>query len=256
MVKLLEASEVDSMNEEVDATLTDAEETSARGRVARGDSAEDLADGGMVGGARITPMREGKKVGKGRANARLGWMWNGSETTLPLGWNPDGTMHNGARPYLLKRHCTCCNQSGFRGTQCPNCVKNQCTRCGSSTDKKKIIPNFYLKKENVPYPTKFYGIINCFLSTCIRRDDRGFRTQEEMRMHARSRHGMEYQAFMETQAAEKADEVTILRQRLDAMMLAQAQPSEKVSEPQQTPAQQRAAHARAAKRVNTKSETT
>ena len=73
-------------------------------------------------------------------------------------------------------------------------------------------------------------------------------------MHARNRHRMEYQAHIETQTAEKADEVTILRQRLDAMMLAQTQPlSDKVA--QQTPAQLRAAHARAAKRVNTKSET-
>ena len=262
MVKLLEASEIDTENEAVDAILTEEEESDAKRRFNRNESSEDLSDGGMVGGARISPMRGGKKVEKGRAAARRAWMWNGTETVLPLAWNPDGTVHDGARRYMLKRHCLCCNAGGFRGMQCPNCSKNQCTHCASGTDRKKIIPNFYLKKDNVPFPSRFFGSIPCFLSNCVRRDDRGFLTQEEMRIHARSRHRMEYQAYMETQAAERVDEVTILRQRLDAMMLAQTQAapvvesitvSDRIAQP--SPAQMRAAHARASKKVNTKSET-
>ena len=65
-------------------------------------------------------------------------------------------------------------------------------------------------------------------------------TEEDMRFHARSRHRMEYQAHMETLAAQKGDEVAELRQRLDALMLAQTQPakpvtvSEKVTQPTPT----------------------
>ena len=79
-------------------------------------------------------------------------------------------------------------------------------------------------------------------------------------MHARSRHRMEYQAHVETLAASRVDEVAELRGRLDAMILAQARPqvvpvSEKVA--QQTLAQERMAHARAARKQvgTTKSET-
>jgi hypothetical protein len=74
----------------------------------------------------------------------------------------------------------------------------------------------------VPFKAKFYGSINCFLSTCVRRKDRGFKTEVEMRMHARSRHRMQYQADVETQNAAKTDEVAILRQRLDSLMSFQA----------------------------------
>jgi hypothetical protein len=44
-----------------------------------------------------------------------------------------------------------------------------------------------------------------------------------MRLHARSRHRMEYQAHIESMEAGKVDEVAELRRRLDAMIL-QSQP--------------------------------
>lgn len=229
MVKLLEANEVDTENEAVDAVLTEAEEGIARRKFARTEQPGDLSDGGMVNGAMLRPMQadgrlaERGKATQGRPAARRAWMWDGTETVLPLAYQPDGKSHDGARRYLLKRHCLCCNYGGFRGVQCPNCVKNQCNRCGASTVRAKIIPCFYLRQEDVPYPAKFYGSIPCFLSFCIRQGDRGFKTQEEMRMHARSRHRMEYQAYMETLAATRVDEITALRAQVDALMRGQMQ---------------------------------
>ena len=114
--------------------------------------------------------------------------------------------------------------------QCPNCVKNGCIQCGGSTDRTKvhalpngsvihgwIVPNFYLRKEDVPFPTRFYGPINCFLDFCARRGGQGFLTEQDMRVHARSRHRMEYAAHMETLAAARTDEMESMRKRLDAL---------------------------------------
>lgn len=222
MVKLLKPEEVDAINEAVDIEMSAAEETEARGQFAKTASPGDLSDGGNVNGARLTPMLGGKPQQKGRANARRAWMWNGTETVMPLAWNPDGTAHDGGRRYLLKRHCLCCGSGGFRGARCLNCVKNNCSRCNGSSDRKKIIPLNYLKKEDVPYPERFYGDIPCFLPFCIRRADRGFKTEEDMRMHARSRHRMEYQAHQETLNAAKADQVEVLQRRLDTLLAGQA----------------------------------
>ena len=44
-----------------------------------------------------------------------------------------------------------------------------------------------------------------------------------MRLHARSRQKLEYQAYIESQEAAKTDEVTELRQRLDTLMANMAQ---------------------------------
>ncbi len=249
MVKLLEANQVDIANEEVDAVMTADEEAIARQRFARTENPGDLSDGGMVGGARLTPMQGGRKLERGRPAARMAWMWNGTESVLPLAWNPDGTVHDGARRYILKRHCRCCGLSGFRGMQCPVCVKKQCTRCGGSTDPKKVIPCFYLHKEDVPFPSRFYGSIPCFLTSCIRTGDRGFLTEEEMRMHARSRHRMEYQAYVETKTAARADQVEILQRRVDELLSrGLAGQSTAVQAAPQTPAQERMAKARAARK--------
>src|SRR3990172_10665855 len=61
----------------------------------------DLSRGGRVGDVNVhpNPSRDanGRMVGKGRPNARLAWTWDGTETTLPLGWNPEGTVHDGGR---------------------------------------------------------------------------------------------------------------------------------------------------------------
>ena len=218
MPVILEETEIDPIAEEVDLVMTRAEEEEANRRFAPAADPGDLSDGGMVGGARLTPMSAGRKLVRGRAAARRAWMWNGTESLIPLAWNPDGTHHDRGMRYLLKRHCLCCGKGGFHGAQCPNCVKSGCTTCRGSTNRTKIIPCFYLRQEDVPFPAKFYGNIPCFLTSCIRQGDRGFLTDQDMRLHARTRHRMEYQAHMEALEAGKQDEVADLRRRLDAMI--------------------------------------
>ena len=218
MVRVLTDAELDPIADSVDATLSNEEEAAELRRFAPTERVGDLTDGGMVNGARLRPMAGGKTLPRGRAAARRAWMWNGTESMLPLAWNPDGNMHDGAKRYLLKRHCLCCHTGGFRGRQCPNCVKSNCEHCKASTDPTKVIPNFYLRKEDVPFPTRFYGDVNCFLEFCTRRDSKGFKTEQDMRVHARTRHRLEYQAHVETLAAAKADEVDTLRRRVDELL--------------------------------------
>ena len=217
MPKLLAETDIDQLDEQVDAAI---EEESWR--VGSTDGAPDLSDGGTVNGVRVRPARD-KTVTKGRPNARRAWMWNGTETLLPLAWDPDGKIHDGAKRYLLKRYCLCCTTGGFRGRHCPKCVKAECGACNGSTDKKKVIACFYLRQEDVPFPARFYGSISCFHQFCERRGGKGFLTQEDMRIHARTRHRMEYQSYMETQTANKADEVTELRNLVNSLMASQTQ---------------------------------
>lgn len=227
MPKILVDADIDPIADEVEqAIMTATEEAEAEAAVAtlpRGEMAGDLSDGGRVGGVTLTPMRNGRKVAEGRAAARRAWMYNGTESLLPLAWNPDGTMHDGARRYLLKRHCLCCKIGGFRGAQCPNCVKSGCGICNVSTKPKVVIPCFYLRKDDVPFPERFYGSIECFLTDCARRGEQGFQTEPDMRMHAMTRHKLQYQAYQAAQEASKTDEIGELKARLDAMMLAQMQ---------------------------------
>ena len=237
MVKLLEETAETVAEDALDAVMTEMEEREARARFAqtppsRGGNDPDLSDGGVINGARLTPMNNGRPVEKGRAVARRAWTWNGSETVLPLAWNPDGTVHDGGRRYLLKRFCLCCKSGGFKKQQCPNCVKNNCDVCRAGTDRTKvhtfengktvrgwIIPCFYLRKEDVPFPDRFYGSIDCFQKECIRRGSRGFKTEEDMRMHGRSRHRTEYLIWQDVIQANKNDEIESLRRRLDALLL-------------------------------------
>lgn len=218
MVKVLTAAEIDPLDEEVDLTMTRAEEDAAAS--IRGwrptDTAPDLSDGGTLNGATVYPTHQGVRQDTGRAVAREAFMWDGTKSLLPLAWNPDGNSHDGARPYLLKRHCLCCGTSGFRG-RCPACSKNNCTTCHSGLDRAKTIPNFYLRAEDVPFPARFHGDIDCFLPFCLRRGEKGFKTEEDMRLHARTRHRMEYQAYMESQESAKKSELQSLRERLDRL---------------------------------------
>lgn len=252
MVKVLAAGHVDELEEEVDRAMTAAEEAALAKEVAGqfkpSGTAPDLSDGGNVNGVNIRPMTENglapsprkaknQPLPEGRPAARRAWSWNGTESLLPLAWNPEGTAHDGARRYLRKRHCLCCHSGGFqmpagRAVQCPNCVKSRCTNCEASTLRRKvmtpagfeiswpIIPNFYLRKEDVPFPERFYGDVSCFLSMCTRTGARGFKTEEDMRMHAASRHRMEYAAHLQTSAARERREVDELRRRIDDLMLA------------------------------------
>ena len=239
MPKLLE--EGNAVEEQIDADMTAAEEASAFTRLAeRPGSSPDLSDGGMVGAARLTPFVGGRPSQTGRANARRAWTWQGSETVLPLAWNPDGTVHDGARAYLQKRACICCRKAGFKAKAgqapiCPDCSRNNCPRCKAGTDRSTvnklqngktvkgfIVPCFYLKKDDVPFQEKFYGDIPCMIHGCIRVGSMGFKTETDMRMHARSRHRVEYQVAIETASASKTDEVAELRAMVNALLLKSA----------------------------------
>ena len=232
MVKVLQPNQVDVEQEAVDQVMTQAEEAAANAKFATTANPGDLTDGGMVNGARLRPMAAGRTLPEGRAAARRAWSWNGTESLLTLAWNPDGNRHDGARHYLLKRHCLCCRITGFIGRQCPACVKSRCGQCNSSTDRTTpqtlgngkviqgwIIPAFYLSQDQVPFPERFYGEIPCFLPLCPRRGLRGFKTDEDMRLHAMSRHRMEYRAHVDTVASRRRDEVDVLRARIDDLML-------------------------------------
>ena len=219
MTKVLVEADIDPTAEIVDQEMTAAETDEANAQFERNENLGDLSDGGIIGGAKLTPMAGGKKLLKGRPAARRAWMWNGTESLLPLAWNPEGTRHDGARKYLLKRHCLCCRTGGFTGERCLHCIRSRCVGCGASTDRSKIIRCFYLRKEDVPFPERFYGSIDCFLSVCVRRGSMGFKTEPDMRLHARSRHRMEYQAYIESTQAAKQDEIGILRQQVNALLL-------------------------------------
>lgn len=191
----------------------------------------DLSNGGSVNGVVLTPMRDGKAVMTARANAIRAWRWDGAESTLPLGWNTRGTKHNGARPYFLKRLCLCCRAGGFVKARCPVCVRSSCTRCQGGTKQGQLIPVYYAREEDVPYPTKFYGEIPCFLETCSRQGTMGFKSEQGMRMHGRSRHRVEYQVWQEVKAASRSDELETMRQQIAALMAAQVQGAAAPSQP-------------------------
>ena len=165
------------------------------------------------------------KTKEGRAAAREAWMWDGTPTVLTLSWNPDGTQHDFGHKYLAKKHCLCCGDSGFK-RHCLKCRKNSCSTCRQSTDKSKIIPCFYLNKDDVPYQAKFYGDINCFLPMCARRDSQGFQTEEDMRMHAMSRHAKQYEAHEAVTRSTHDRELDQLRGQVNLLLAAQVAPTE------------------------------
>ena len=161
MPSVLEANEIDQLDEEVEEVLSAEEEEYEAGRYASKGDAPDLSDGGTVNGVRVRPSRD-KRVTRGRAIARKAWMWNGTESLLPLAWDPDGKIHDGAKRYFLKRYCLCCRFGGFKTRHCPMCIKNGCSHCDHSTMPEKVIACFYRTKAAVPFPSKFYGSVDCF----------------------------------------------------------------------------------------------
>jgi hypothetical protein len=237
----------------LDATLSDPEINSEMQRFTEplGDVG-DLSYGGRAGEVNVhpNPSREnGKMVGYGRPTVRRAWTWDGTETVLTLGWNPEGTEHNSARPYLAKKHCHCCGYSGFRISRkvqgCPMCIKNSCPYCKGGADRSKVIACFYLNRNKVPYPRDTTGEVDCFLESCVRRGSQGFKTEADMRFHARTKHRMEYASFQESEAARKGDETDELRRRVDtltAALLARPAESEATKKPP-TEAQRQASQA-------------
>ena len=231
MPVLLEDNELaDQEADALDAALTDtdikAEEARFSGPLG---PVGDLSRGGRAGQVNVYPNPErgpnGRLApGQGRATARRAWMWDGTETTLTLGWNPEGTEHNGARPYLAKKHCHCCGYSGFRVTAkvpgCPQCIQNSCPRCQGGRDRSKVIPCFYLRRDKVPFPREVGTSVDCCIATCWRRDGNGFKDEPDMRFHARTKHRQEYQSYMESQASQRGNETAELRARVDALTTA------------------------------------
>lgn len=222
MPLLLTDAEIDIDAEAVDLALSSSEEeiAIAIGNREEVTNAGDLTDGGVIGGVKLYPMENLKRVERGRAAARRAWMWNGTETVLTLSWNTDGTRHDGGRSYLSKKHCLCCGDSGFR-QHCRKCRINACPKCQSATDAKQIIPCFYLRKDDVPYQEKFYGEIDCFLVSCSRRDSTGFQTEEDMIMHAASRHGKQYEAYESAQRSREVSQLSQLQDQVNALLAAQ-----------------------------------
>ena len=86
-----------------------------------------------------------------------------------------------------------------------------------------IIRNYFPRKDTVPFPERFYGSINCFMPLCVRQGAMGFKTDQDMRMHARSRHKLEYQSYLEAQQMGGSEELVLLRRRVDELTTAQLQ---------------------------------
>jgi len=162
------------------------------------------------------------KTSYGRPAGARAYMWDGSETTIVLAWDIHGKTHDGGRRYLQKKHCLCCGFSGFR-EHCTKCRKETCQRCRSAHDKKQIIPAIYLKESDVPFPQLVYGDVDCFLPSCTRQKDRGFRSLEEMHMHATGRHTAQWAAHKTAQESREASQVTILQQQVAALTTAVVQ---------------------------------
>ena len=246
---MAEETEVDPLSDDVEEVLTAEEENAEAARlrpVGDGQRVGDLTDGGIVGGAKLTPMQDGRKVEKGRAASRYAWTLYGARTEVPLIWNTDGTISDNGRRFLTKRHCLCCNSGGFHGVMCPNCAKNSCPRCGGGLDRKRHVYSFYARRVDVPFPTQFFGPVECFLEGCPRRSDRGFLTEEAMRFHASTRHTRQYAIYRDTQAAAKSADVDSLREQVNALTLALLRGAP-VAPPQTAPAVVETAEAKRAR---------
>ncbi len=159
------------------------------------------------------------KSGYGRPAGARAFMWDGSETTIVLAWDIHGKVHDAGRRYLQKKHCLCCGFSGFL-EHCTKCRTETCGRCRNASDKKQIIPAIYLKESDVPFPQLLYGDTDCFLPTCTRKGDRGFRSLEEMHMHATGRHTAQWEAHQTAQQSRETSTVALLQQQLATLTTA------------------------------------
>lgn len=219
-------ADVDPIAEQVDQEMMETGEDAGI-RLHKVDAAQysgDLSDGGKVGDVTVVPVGESgrlqydKKRGflpePGRPTVRNVWLWNGVPSTIPLAYTPSGKQHDGGRRYLLKRHCTVCNNTGFYGPVCPQCKKN-------GRELAPSVPAYYIKLEKVPERHQFFGAVDCFVAVCPRRGKYGFVDEPQMRQHAMSRHRMEYRAFMDAQGASTKTEMDAMRQQITALMTAQ-----------------------------------
>lgn len=226
MPRVLQETDIDPIAEQVDMDMMETGDAVAP-PVHKFDpnTRVDLSDGGNIGGVRMVPLGESGRIEfdrarrePGRPTTRAAWTWDGRPTELPLAWNPSGEQHDGARKYLLKRHCVVCNFSGFYGLACPACRK-----AGRPAQRGAITPAYYLRLAQVPDPAQPFGVIACIVRACVRRGQYGFHTDAEMRQHAASRHRQEYRAFQEAAMASSKTELDHLREQLNAIMAAQGQ---------------------------------
>lgn len=235
MPRVLKEADIDPIAEQVDLDMMETgEEVVPPVHKFDPEARMDLSDGGSLGGVRVVPV--GEKSGRvtfdkakrerGRPTTRMAWTWEGRPTELPLAWDPSGKQHDGARHYLMKRHCAVCNYSGFYGSRCPACEK-----ADRPSQPGGITPAYYLKRSQVPDPANPFGSVNCFVQNCVRRGQWGFHTDVEMRQHAASRHRQEYRAFQDAATASSKTEVDGLRDQVTALMAAIAA-SRQPAEPQ------------------------
>lgn len=225
MPKALTEAEIDPIAEEVDEQMQQTGEQAGipMHKVDTTGNYGDLSDGGRVGSAEVIPVGESGRVvfdkqrrEPGRPTVRNVWMWDGRPSAIPLAYEPSGKRHDGGRRYLLKRHCVVCNYTGFYGQACPQCRK----------DGRPLAPPiaaFYLKKELVPQPGRYFGTVDCFVPVCTRRGQYGFLDEAQMRQHAMNRHRQEYRAFQDSQQARSEREIADLRAQVNALLMARIQ---------------------------------
>lgn len=256
MPKALALDEIDPIAEEVDTAMMESGEAAAipSHKFDASGSFGDLSDGGRVGDVDVRPVGESGRVNfakrePGRPTVRMVWKYDGTPSTIPIAYDPSGKNHDGGRKYLLKRHCTVCNFNGFTGRVCPACRK----------DGREIVPPqplYYLRRELVPQPGRYFGAVDCFVPTCVRRGRHGFLDEAQMRQHAMGRHRMEYRAFQDSQQSMQASTIAQLQAQVMALTTAQLnsapRPAPETAKPAVTPARQayldRMAQQRAAKR--------
>ena len=223
-------AEIDPIAEQVDRDMT---ETGEEVGVAQHKFSPEVIPVGASGQVIFDKrLRE-----PGRPTVRAVWTWDGRPSMIPLAYTPSGKQHDGGRKYLLKRHCTVCNNTGFYGQVCPQCQK----------DGRRLAPPtraFYLRREDVPHQETFYGVVDCFVPACVRRGEYGFLNEAQMRQHAMSRHRMEYRAFMDSQQNRNENELAALRAQVTALTAAALQGNGRVQRAEPSEAQRQAARDR------------
>lgn len=219
MPKVMTEAEIDPIAEAVDQQMMETGEAEQvpTHKIDVTGTYGDLSNGGRVGSAEILPVGESGKVifdkrlrEPGRPTVRAVWTWDGRTSTIPLAYEPSGKRHDGGRKYLLKRHCTVCNYTGFYGPVCPQCRKE-------GREQAPVVPAFYLRANQVPKPQQFFGTVDCFVPMCIRRGKYGFLDESQMRQHAMGKHRMEYRAFQDSQQARNDREIDEMRKQIAAL---------------------------------------
>ena len=219
MPKAMPETDIDPVAEQVDQEMLESGQS-----IGVAQHAVDLSNGGRVGSAEVIPVGESghvifdkKKREQGRPMVRNVWRWNGIPDVIPLSYTPSGKTHDGGRAYLLKRHCPLCKFSGFFGPTCPACEK-------AGRRLVPVVAAYYLKEKDVPDRQKFYGFVDCFVSTCIRSGEFGFLDEAQMLVHGMSRHRIEYKAYEASRQNRQESQVAALQQQVNALLLAQQTP--------------------------------